>query len=98
MKTFLAIIGGIAIYILTAILNGFVMSTLWGWFVVRMFHVAALSIPLAMGIAMLVGFLTYQYDPRKEVEKGDMGRTIAFSAIYAITTLGIGAIVHIFVA
>ncbi len=98
MKTFLVIIGGIVVYIATAVLYGFTLSVLWSWFVVKPFHTVALSIPLAIGISMLVTFLTYHYNPRQESEKGDWGKSIAFSVIYSLMVLGMGAIVHAFVA
>jgi uncharacterized membrane protein len=43
---------------LGATLEGYVLSVLWGWFVVPVFGLPALSIPFAMGLALVVGLLT----------------------------------------
>jgi hypothetical protein len=64
---FLVPIMTIALYIL----NGWVLSQLWQWFVVTTFNLRPLSIPEAIGIAMVVGFLTHEYnDSKKEEHKG----------------------------
>jgi hypothetical protein len=41
-----------------AMWEGYALSVLWGWFVVPMFGLPALSIPFAMGLALVVGLLT----------------------------------------
>ena len=56
----------LAIFTLMAIIRGFVLSYLWGWFVVP-FGLPELSIPHAIGISLIIGFLTHQI--RKEDEK-----------------------------
>jgi len=38
--------------ILGSILNGWVLSVLWAWFVMHQFHVAPIGVVQAMGIAM----------------------------------------------
>lgn len=60
---FSIVIGVVAsIFIISAIssiINGFVLSKLWLWFIVPFFGFAPLSIPLAIGISLIVTFLTY---------------------------------------
>jgi hypothetical protein len=46
------------IFFLNALITGFVLTKLWLWFVVPTFGVAALSIPAAYGMGMLVVYLT----------------------------------------
>jgi multisubunit Na+/H+ antiporter MnhB subunit len=48
---------------LLMIWNGYVLSVLWRWFMVPTFHLPTLSIPVAIGIAMVISYLTHQYDP-----------------------------------
>lgn len=49
----------VAFPIATAIIQGYVLSKLWGWFVTDFFHVPSLSIPMAIGIAMIIKVATY---------------------------------------
>lgn len=52
--------------------DGLVLRTLWGWYVVPLFHLPFLSLPNAIGLACLVCFLTNQYQYRpKEMQKWD---------------------------
>lgn len=41
--------------------HGFVFQTLWGWFIVPTFSVAPLTLPFAIGVAMVVRLLTITY-------------------------------------
>ena len=50
------------------ILNGLVLKKLWGWFVVANFGLKPLSIPSAIGIALIVSFLTYPGTPPGELD------------------------------
>lgn len=69
-----------AILALGVIWRGYAFSVLWGWFVMPYFGVAALSIPVAIGLTMVVSFLTYQFthteDNRSSREKIIEGITI----------------------
>ena len=38
--------------------RGYVLSILWKWFMVPLFHLPALNIPFAMGLALIVFLLT----------------------------------------
>lgn len=43
-----------------SVANGWALSILWGWFIVPIFGLPELSIPAAIGIAMIVNYMTYQ--------------------------------------
>jgi hypothetical protein len=45
------------------LLSGWVLVYLWGWFVVPGFHRPALRISEAIGLAIVVSYLTYQIQP-----------------------------------
>ena len=54
----------------SVIMNGWVLRYLWGWFVVPIFHLPNLTVPEAMGLAMVVGFMTKSYpSPKPAVQK-----------------------------
>lgn len=48
----------ILLLVLSAIINGFVLSILWSWFIVPLFGLPTLTIPQAIGISMIVSYLT----------------------------------------
>lgn len=72
LKKFLKFVGGTILFIglmaFTTILNGYALSVLWSWFIVPKFDVPSLNIPTAIGLAMVVGYLTHQIKI-DEVEK-----------------------------
>lgn len=98
----LAILGGavgfFAFVALNAMWNGYVLTILWAWFVVPTFHLPQLAIAPAIGISMIVKYLTHQND----FEKGDrewedqVVRVLFYAAFYPLMVLGFGWIVHSF--
>lgn len=44
--------------ILTVFLRGWALSVLWGWFVVKQFGLPPIGIPLAIGLSLIVSYLT----------------------------------------
>jgi len=54
----LAFIAGIMV--VSCLLRGWVLSILWRWFMVPTLGLPALSVPQAIGIALVVGMLTHQ--------------------------------------
>lgn len=61
------------------LLNGWALQLLWGWFIVPVFALAPLSIGAAIGLSMVVSYLTYQYslssDAKTQAEL--LGATVA---------------------
>lgn len=92
-------VGFVILIALSSILNGYVLSVLWGWFMVPTFHVPALTLAPAIGLAMVVSYLTYQISDCEESDKG-FGEKIARGVAYAIMKPGFalfaGWIVHKF--
>ena len=64
------IVGALVIpfIVVSAIMNGLALSILWDWFVVPLFDVVRLSIPQAIGLAMIVSFLTYRSGATEKVQ------------------------------
>lgn len=52
-----------------AVLNGYVISKLWLWFIVSNFQLKPISMVNALGIALLVRYLTYDYTTKRDDEK-----------------------------
>jgi hypothetical protein len=47
-------------------LNGWTLSILWAWFIVPTFACVGLSIPAAIGISLVVSYLTTKIKRKKE--------------------------------
>jgi hypothetical protein len=84
------------------IINGWVLSQLWKWFV-EPFGVPALSVPYAIGVSLIVGFLTHQRNTSRSTDDRDKGEKITSAVAEILTsftlpliTLGIGWIVSQF--
>ena len=92
-------VGVIGLLVLASMWKGYVLTALWAWFVVPTFGLPALAIAPAIGIAMVVSFLTHQSDASKEPD-GDlsarMSRSIAHTLLMPALVLGIGWVVHQF--
>ena len=58
----------ISVAILSCI-RGWVLSILWGWFVAPLFGLPLLDIPHAIGVVLVVGFLTMSQKSDKDKEK-----------------------------
>lgn len=79
------------ITITTAIvLKGLVLSILWGWFAVPVFNAPSISVPQAIGIALVSHLLTHQYVPSKD---SDGWQSLTFLFLGPLFSLLIGWIV-----
>jgi len=48
----------ILLWVYGYVLHGWVLTKLWAWFIVPTFALPALSLPAAIGVSVVVGFLT----------------------------------------
>lgn len=101
--TALAVFGGfvgvVILMVFSAICNGYALSILWGWFVVPVFGLPQLTVVSAIGIAMIVSYLTREIDGEKNKDKG-FGAKMLEGTIVAVLkpsfALLFGYIVHSF--
>lgn len=59
----------IALGFYTNILNGWAVAKLWHWFIVPTFKLPELSIPIAIGVSLIVTYLTIRISTKKD-ERG----------------------------
>ncbi len=75
---FLAILGGAVglgfLWFFGSIWSGYVLTILWHWFVVPTFQLPELTIFPAIGIAMVVSYLTYQSPPDVEEKSSPLAK------------------------
>jgi hypothetical protein len=86
------------------ILNGVAVAQLWAWFIAPTFNLTLLSIPAAIGLAMIVGYTSYQWDsknPDNPIDRDDFSqevvvRLLSQSLARPIVILALGFIVSRF--
>jgi len=87
------------------VVNGWALATLWGWFIVPTFDVPTLSIPVAIGLAIVVGYLTKATPNLDSVKESKSSREAAvdilaamfYSFLHPLVALGVGWIVLQFI-
>ena len=96
----LAILGFVALLVVSSIFNGYVLSVLWGWFIVPVFSLPELTVVPAIGIAIVVSYLTYQYNESDDDDNKSFGekmaKLIAMAILRPLFVLFLGWIVHLF--
>ncbi|MDP3726358.1 MAG: hypothetical protein Q8R36_04140 [bacterium] len=93
------VVGFVALIVVGSIANGFVLSVLWGWFIVPTLGLPALSVVQAIGIAMVVSYLTYHYiDTQKGTEdkREKIAMAIGMVILRPLFALFFGWIIHLF--
>ena len=87
--------------VIGTIIGGWVLSVMWGWFIVPIFHLPQLPIVYAIGIDLVVSFLTVPSHKIDTDKKGDAVRSITELLMTSIVTplmyLGMGWMVLQFV-
>lgn len=85
--------GTIFAIIVSVLLNGYVLSVLWGWFIVPVFGLPALSIPVAIGLALVVSFLTKDVTIDDSSDKQNAGKKLVVIMLRPLLVLFTGWIV-----
>ncbi len=79
------VVFAIPLQVLSAFVRGWAVAKLWGWFVVPVFGLPALSYAAAYGLALLVTLLTYQI----QLTKDDPKYTGPFMRPFVTTTASV---------
>lgn len=97
LGAFGVICGVIGFMVLKYFLNGVALQLLWGWFIIPIFHLPPLSLLQAIGVGMVVSFLTKQYIPKGEGEgENETGKIILHIILSPLVAIVIGWIIHSF--
>jgi hypothetical protein len=96
----LVVFGGLLLLVFDYAFSGYVLSMLWGWFVVPTFGAPKLGMVPAIGIVLVVSYLTHQNNLSKSDEGPGVGKEFARSVTNSIgisaTALLLGWIIHFF--
>lgn len=93
-------IGGLVLYLVTVLLGGFVTMQLWGWFAVPILGLPSLALFEALGLSLLIGYLTKSVKPSdkdKKTDKDDFAYGMTVSIVASIITLTMGWIIQLFI-
>lgn len=93
MAAVLLILLALGIIIVGAVVKGFVLSTMWGWFIVPL-GVPDIGIAWAIGITGVVGLLTYDATLNRDSNEG-LGYAFGGAVVVPLVTLFFGWIVHL---
>lgn len=85
-----------AFVFVNALWSGYVLSMIWGWLIVPIFHAPPLSIIAAVSLALVVEFLTYHHSYSEKESKNYKDR-ISDMISYPLTFLVIGWVVKMFI-
>jgi hypothetical protein len=84
-----------------SIVNGYVLSVLWGWFVVPLFQAPQLSIPYAIGISFIIKMLSGERQSNTNNKDKDMttliSESLSFTFVVPFMILLFGWIVTLFI-
>lgn len=87
-------------FIVTPLLNGLTLSILWQWFVVEVYGLAEIPVPVAIGIMLMAGLITRNI---KRVEWKDASygarfwRMVLLPFYQTAMFLGVGWFFHLFI-
>jgi hypothetical protein len=103
VSAFLKFVGFFVLFIglmfLSTIFNAWVLVILWGWFVVPTFGLPVLTIVKAVGISLVVKFMTYKSTSSDDEDAGPWKKFLyacSLAIVYPLCALGVGYVVHLF--
>ena len=98
MKAIGYLVLSILIIGLSCLWSGYALSVLWGWFVVGTFGLPQLTINTAIGLAMLVSYMTQPYDNKKTDRSPEeaLMHVACTGAVNPAVALGLGWVVRLF--
>ena len=97
MNGLLLFLFGLVADTFSMLLGGYILTKLWAWFVVSQFGVYKLSLVPAIGICVIVSFLTHQYiDQKENIDLWKLAlNTFLQTNAYNLTMFALGYIVYL---
>lgn len=94
------VLAALLLWPVSAIIQGFTLKVLWGWFMVTTFAMQVLTIPQALGISLIASYLTHQMSDKTNTnDKSIEPIAMIFAAILrAGICLAVGWVYHLFMA
>src|SRR5688500_6362082 len=98
-ETIALMVLALALIVPGIIFTGYVLTILWGWFVTPAFGLAVPSIPIMLGLSLIVGYSTHKIPntednrPANKIFMAAIMNSLGRPLLY----LGIGYIIHLYV-
>jgi len=89
------VVGFIALVVLETVIRGLVLVKLWAWFITPTFGLPLLTVPVALGVALIAGFLTNSNTQYKDHET-DWGANVVAAILGPLLALFFGWIYTLF--
>lgn len=89
----LMLVGVLVLMIPAYILHGWVVTILWAWFVVPIFHLPQISIPVAIGLEMLLIMLR----PIQCKTDDKAWKAVVAAYVAPFVTLGVAYVAHSYI-
>lgn len=88
----------IAVIILSTLWSGYVLKVLWSWFVAGTFGLPQLTVNAAIGLALIVKYITRPFEGEKDdrISAELLVRVALVGALKPALVLGVGWVVHLF--
>ena len=67
-----------------ALFNGYALSIMWGWFITPVFDLPTLTVSSAIGISMIVGYLTKTISITPKKDKKTDGESFLEASIHTV--------------
>lgn len=83
----------VLLFIVASVLEGVVLSYLWEWFVVPL-GLRPVSFLHAIGICILLDFVTYHYYDYKKSEEVGLATSLSYILIRPVVAIIVGAMIH----
>ena len=83
----------VLLFVIASSLEGLVLSFLWEWFVVPL-GLRPVSVLHAIGICVLLDFITYHYYDYKKSEEIGLAGSLSYILIRPVVAMAVGALVH----
>ncbi len=86
-KVVFSILTFLATSVVMGLFNGLVLSVLWRWFVVPVFHLPTFTVLQAWGLAIFLQFVTYKVDTKSD--EGTSATEIMLKHAFSFTVTGL---------
>ena len=88
-------IGEFAVALVVAFWKAFVLTIIWGWFIVPL-GVPAIGVLHAYGLLLFTSLVTFSVTRHKELETIDFTERLMFGALYPAIALAVAGVLNFF--
>jgi len=91
------LIGVLGVFALMMVWGGYVLSILWSWFIVPAFEVSSLGLAEAVGITIIIKYMTRTIEKKEEVSMEYLANQTKSAIMTPLLALSLGYLVQFFI-